>query len=295
MTGSSARSASVTDSPSHATGPAERQDQRPGSAGLVLAASCLCFFIVTMDATVVNVALPAIGRSLHGGIAGLQWVVDAYTLPFAAVLLSAGALSDRIGASRSVRAGVSLFTVASAPRSSGCRDLTRKIPLPVPPTNRHDLHHQPDHHRDKPRGPGHDRRHRDDRPGDGAAKRYPSHDGIPPRPSSTPGRPGRTSVPACAMPARRGASGAAPRRRTASRAGTTSNRHWPPTTPLARDVTGELPRCGGGEYRADLRHETLHVRVEATGRPVGAVGQAVPVDLAELARVRTDLGGYVAL
>jgi DHA2 family methylenomycin A resistance protein-like MFS transporter len=75
-------------------------------------------FVVTLDALVVNVALPAIGSDLGGGIAGLQWVVDGYTLMFAALLLSAGALSDRIGARQAYRAGLAVFVVASA--ACGC-------------------------------------------------------------------------------------------------------------------------------------------------------------------------------
>jgi DHA2 family methylenomycin A resistance protein-like MFS transporter len=71
-------------------------------------------FVVTLDALVVNVALPTIGSDLGGGISGLQWVVDGYTLMFAALLLSAGALSDRIGARRAFGAGVALFVFASA-------------------------------------------------------------------------------------------------------------------------------------------------------------------------------------
>lgn len=72
------------------------------------------FFVVTLDALVVNVALPAIGRDLGGGIAGLQWVMDGYTLTFAALLLSAGALADRIGAHRAYGIGLALFVAASA-------------------------------------------------------------------------------------------------------------------------------------------------------------------------------------
>jgi DHA2 family methylenomycin A resistance protein-like MFS transporter len=71
-------------------------------------------FVLNLDAMATNVALPGIGRSLGGTSAGLQWVVDAYTLMFAALLLSAGTLSDRIGASRAFGAGVAVFTVASA-------------------------------------------------------------------------------------------------------------------------------------------------------------------------------------
>ena len=72
----------------------------PPRAGAALAASVLGFFVITLDALVVNVALPDIHRDLGGGITGLQWVVDGYTLMFAALLLTAGSLGDRIGAHR---------------------------------------------------------------------------------------------------------------------------------------------------------------------------------------------------
>jgi len=78
-----------------------------------LAAALLGFFIVTFDAVVVNVALPTIEDELGGSIAGLQWIVDGYTLMFAAFLLTSGVLSDRVGASRAFRYGVVLFALAS--------------------------------------------------------------------------------------------------------------------------------------------------------------------------------------
>src|SRR5439155_18732344 len=84
---------------------------RPGPS---LAVALLGFFVITLDALVVNVALPAIGRDLGGGITGLQWVVDGYALMFAALLLSAGALSDRIGARQAYGVGLAVFVVASA-------------------------------------------------------------------------------------------------------------------------------------------------------------------------------------
>ncbi|MFC5744719.1 DUF2255 family protein [Actinomadura rugatobispora] len=59
------------------------------------AAAVLGFFVITLDAVIVNVALPSITRDLGGGITGLQWVVDGYTLLFAALLLWAGSLSGR--------------------------------------------------------------------------------------------------------------------------------------------------------------------------------------------------------
>lgn len=87
----------------------------PGAAAGVLAlvASVLGFFVITVDVSAVNVALPSIGSGLGGGMAGLQWVVDSYTLMFAALMLSAGALSDRIGARRAYGWGLGVFTLAS--------------------------------------------------------------------------------------------------------------------------------------------------------------------------------------
>jgi DHA2 family methylenomycin A resistance protein-like MFS transporter len=70
--------------------------------------------MIGLDASAVNVALPRIGLALGGSTTGLQWIVDAYTLMFAALLLSAGALSDRLGANRVFAAGLAVFTVASA-------------------------------------------------------------------------------------------------------------------------------------------------------------------------------------
>jgi MFS transporter, DHA2 family, methylenomycin A resistance protein len=86
----------------------------PSGPGLTLAAAVLGFFVITLDAVVVNVALPSIRGDLGGGVTGLQWVVDGYVLMFAALLLSAGALSDRVGARRAFAAGRSLFVAASA-------------------------------------------------------------------------------------------------------------------------------------------------------------------------------------
>src|SRR4051794_3912017 len=81
---------------------------------LALTAAVLGFFIVTFDAVVVNVALPSIRRDFGAGISGLQWVVDGYTLMFAALLLWSGSLTDRAGARRVFAAGIGLFVAASA-------------------------------------------------------------------------------------------------------------------------------------------------------------------------------------
>ncbi len=81
---------------------------------LPLIAICLGYFMVILDATIVNVALPALGRELGGGVAGLQWVIDAYTVVFAGLLLPAGSLGDRVGARRVFAGGLAVFTLASA-------------------------------------------------------------------------------------------------------------------------------------------------------------------------------------
>jgi DHA2 family methylenomycin A resistance protein-like MFS transporter len=71
------------------------------------------FFVVQLDVSIVNIALPRMGADLQGQMDALQWVVDGYTLAFASFLLSAGALADRIGARRVYVAGFALFTAAS--------------------------------------------------------------------------------------------------------------------------------------------------------------------------------------
>jgi MFS transporter, DHA2 family, methylenomycin A resistance protein len=81
---------------------------------LTLAAMSLGYGVVQLDLTIVNTALNAIGTSLGGGVSELQWVVSAYTIAFAAFILTAGALGDRIGAKRVFMAGFALFTLASA-------------------------------------------------------------------------------------------------------------------------------------------------------------------------------------
>lgn len=87
--------------------------QRAAAPKLILATTFMGIFLLNLNTMAMNVALPGIGRTFGGSTAGLQWIVDAYTLMFAALLLSAGTLSDRIGASRAFGAGVAVFTVAS--------------------------------------------------------------------------------------------------------------------------------------------------------------------------------------
>ncbi len=80
---------------------------------LTLVAMSLGYGVVQLDVTIVNTALSSIGAALGGGVAELQWVVSAYTIAFAALILSAGALGDRLGARRVFAWGFVLFTAAS--------------------------------------------------------------------------------------------------------------------------------------------------------------------------------------
>jgi DHA2 family methylenomycin A resistance protein-like MFS transporter len=83
------------------------------ATSLTLAAMSLGYGVVQLDVTIVNTALNSIGASLGGGVSELQWVVSAYTIAFAAFILTAGALGDRIGAKRVFMAGFAIFTAAS--------------------------------------------------------------------------------------------------------------------------------------------------------------------------------------
>ncbi len=79
----------------------------------MLAVCCLGLFIVGVDNTIVNVALPAIRDDLHASVAGLQWTVDAYTLVLASLLMLAGSTADRVGRRRVFQLGLATFTLAS--------------------------------------------------------------------------------------------------------------------------------------------------------------------------------------
>jgi EmrB/QacA subfamily drug resistance transporter len=92
--------------------PGRRRATRPLAA--VIAAVGIPIFMVTLDNLVVSTALPVIHADLGASIAQLQWFVNAYTLPFAAFLLTAAALGDRIGRRRMFLAGITVFTLASA-------------------------------------------------------------------------------------------------------------------------------------------------------------------------------------
>jgi DHA2 family methylenomycin A resistance protein-like MFS transporter len=96
--------------------------QLPASGGLpdaphariVITIASMGFFLITLDISIVNVALARIRAELGGGIIGQQWVIDGYTLLFAALLLFAGNLADRIGAKKALTLGIAVFGVTSA-------------------------------------------------------------------------------------------------------------------------------------------------------------------------------------
>jgi EmrB/QacA subfamily drug resistance transporter len=80
---------------------------------LVLAICCMSLFIVGLDVTVVNVALPSIQRELHASVSGLQWIVASYALVLASLLMLSGSTADRVGRRRTFQVGLALFTLGS--------------------------------------------------------------------------------------------------------------------------------------------------------------------------------------
>lgn len=97
-------------------GPAGRAVEAPNGphAAVVVTIASMGFFLITLDISIVNVALAQIRVELGGGTVGQQWIIDGYTLLFAALLLFAGNLSDRIGAKRALTVGIAVFAVTSA-------------------------------------------------------------------------------------------------------------------------------------------------------------------------------------
>ena len=80
---------------------------------IILLALCLAAFTISVDVTIVNVALPTLVRQLGATTTDLQWIVDAYSLAFAALVLAAGSLSDRFGRKGALLIGLLLFAAAS--------------------------------------------------------------------------------------------------------------------------------------------------------------------------------------
>src|SRR3954454_3341370 len=79
----------------------------------VLVVMCVGYFLVLLDVTIVNVALPRIGAGLGAGVSGLQWVVDGYAIALASLMLVGGTVGDLYGHKRVVLTGLALFGVAS--------------------------------------------------------------------------------------------------------------------------------------------------------------------------------------
>jgi EmrB/QacA subfamily drug resistance transporter len=79
----------------------------------ILLICCMSLLIVGLDVTIVNVALPSIGRELHGSISGLQWTLDAYTLVLASLLMLSGSTADRLGRKRTFVIGLTVFSLGS--------------------------------------------------------------------------------------------------------------------------------------------------------------------------------------
>jgi DHA2 family methylenomycin A resistance protein-like MFS transporter len=93
----------------------DSQDTTASRGTLVaLISVCLGFFVIQLDVTIVNVALPAIQREIGGTVAGLQWIIDAYTLALASIMLTAGSTADRVGARKVFVAGLAMFAAGSA-------------------------------------------------------------------------------------------------------------------------------------------------------------------------------------
>src|ERR1700743_1716203 len=86
---------------------------RTASKPLILVALLLASFVINLDTTLVNVALPTLTRELGATTAQLQWVVDAYNLVFAALLVTSGSSSDRLGRKGLLLPGLAVFGLAS--------------------------------------------------------------------------------------------------------------------------------------------------------------------------------------
>ncbi|MGW3729916.1 MFS transporter [Streptomyces sp. NPDC000851] len=94
------------------------ENGRPGGATRLppapLLAVCTGYFMVILDVTIINVAVPVVGRDLSASLTGIQWITDGYTLSLAGFLLTGGTLGDRLGNRRIFCTGIVVFTVASA-------------------------------------------------------------------------------------------------------------------------------------------------------------------------------------
>jgi DHA2 family methylenomycin A resistance protein-like MFS transporter len=108
----SRRAAKAQHQAHHMTTATQHKKAGTGMTRIIVATS-FSFVVTQLDVTIVNVALPHIASGLSVHVAGLQWVVDAYTLPFAVLMLSAGVLGDRFGSRRTYLIGLGIFAAAS--------------------------------------------------------------------------------------------------------------------------------------------------------------------------------------
>jgi MFS family permease len=86
------------------------------SFGFIVTTTSLAFVVSQLDVSIVNIALPSISKAFSAGISSLQWIADAYTIAFAALMLSAGGIGDRLGSKLVFQIGFILFGIAS----TGC-------------------------------------------------------------------------------------------------------------------------------------------------------------------------------
>jgi EmrB/QacA subfamily drug resistance transporter len=84
------------------------------TGAVIVGTCCLSMFMIAIDTTVVNLALPLIGRGLHAPVAGLQWTIAAYSISTASLMLTSGAVGDRFGRRSVLQAGLAVFILASA-------------------------------------------------------------------------------------------------------------------------------------------------------------------------------------
>src|ERR1700691_4226368 len=103
----------MTDVPSTDNGSVTTPRGRQVPDWVILSLACVAQFMVVLDVSIVNVALPSIGRDLHYTPNGLQWVVNAYTLTFAGFLMLGGRAADLFGRRRVFLVGLGLFTLCS--------------------------------------------------------------------------------------------------------------------------------------------------------------------------------------
>src|SRR6187551_2245019 len=93
--------------------PSHREGDSPRSRLVILVTCCLALVLSALDATIVNIALPAIRSDLHASVTELQWSIDAYTVIVASFLLLAGSIADRFGRRKTFQAGLWVFSLGS--------------------------------------------------------------------------------------------------------------------------------------------------------------------------------------